>query len=233
MLCGVMTNRDGREALTCAYVNLKPGTGKTTSTAYTGAAWHAAGHDVLTVDADPGASLLRWADLAGGFPWTVMGYPRPTIRGNIVTVMERSSYDRVVIDCPQMEDHASIVRPVLEFADVWIVPLAPAGIELDRMIDVARHMDAADYHRDVYGLRVVLLNRTNRPSRSSAKRRRDIPPDAECAEILTERGFIVLDQQIPHNDARYRQCFGALPELAGTPFGDVARALDTLWEAAA
>lgn len=208
-----------QQVLTCAFVNMKPGTGKSTCTAYTSSAWHQLGRDVLNVDADPGASLLRWADIAGGFPWAVMGYPKPTIRTNIVTVMEHGTYNAVGIDCPQMEDHEKIVRPVLEFADLWVVPLAPAGIELDRMVDVERHMDAADRFRDTPGQRIVLLNRTNRLARSKQG------PDAVCAEILTERGFTVLGHQVPHSDSRYRQTFGTLPDCDGTPFVSIAETL--------
>lgn len=207
-----------RHALTCAFVNLKPGTGKTTSTAFCSSAWHQQGKAVLSVDADPGASLLRWSDLAGGFPWAVVGYPKPTIRTTITSMLDHGTYDVVAVDCPQMEDHERIVRPVLELADLWVVPIAPSAIEIDRMVGVVDHMNAADRHRDQPGRRIVLLNRTTRPYRTKEA------ADAVTAQTLTGMGFTVLDQQIPQAE-RYRDQFDLVPEIIGTPFPDITRTL--------
>jgi chromosome partitioning protein len=205
-----------KPALTCAFVNLKPGTGKTTCAMFTSSALHQLGRRVLTVDADPGMSALRWSDLASDIgeklPWGMVGMPKASIHGDIVTVTQHGDWDTVVIDCPQMEDHERIVRGALEFADVWIMPLAPSPIELDRTVGVVDRMDQVDRNRDVPALRLALLNRTNRLARSAQG------PDATCARILTERGFVVSPQQINHSDTRYRQSFGERPRAGKTPF---------------
>lgn len=214
--CSSMAVVRKKPALTCAFVNLKPGTGKTTSTMFTSAALSAKGRRVLTVDADPGASALRWSDLAAGLPWGLVGMAKASLSTDIVTVTNHGDWDTVLIDCPQMEDHERIVKGALDYADIWVVPLAPSPIELDRMVGVADRMDAADARRDTRGRRLVLLNRTNRLQRSKTG------PDAECAEILTERGFLVADVQVNHSDTRYRQSFGTVPDANGTPFGPFA-----------
>lgn len=212
-----------KPTLTCAFVNLKPGTGKTTCSMFTSAALHQQRRTVLTVDADPGKSAQRWSDLVADsgdkLPWSMVGMPKASIHGDIVTVTDHGDWDTVVIDCPQMEDHERIVRGALEYADVWIMPLAPSPIELDRTVGVVDRMDMADRNRDRPAVRIALLNRTNRLQRSTKG------PDAVCAEILDDRGFTVADQQINHSDARYRQCFGEYPQPDGTPFVEFARTL--------
>lgn len=209
-----------KPALNCAFLNLKPGTGKTTTCTWLAATLHAMDLSVLHVDADKGASALSWADLAGGFPWSLMGMPQATINRQIVTVTEHGQWDAVLADLPQMEDHERIVAPALEYFDTWVIPLAPAGIELDRMTNVWERLDAIDRRRDTPGRRVVLLNRTNRQQRSKGG------PDAAYAEHLTEQGYTVLAHQVPHSDAKYRQTFGRLPKLdEQSPFWGIANEL--------
>ncbi|MGH3866497.1 MAG: ParA family protein [Pseudonocardiaceae bacterium] len=50
--------------LSWAYVNLKPGVGKTTCAVFTCAALAERGFRPLLADCDPAASALRWSDLA-------------------------------------------------------------------------------------------------------------------------------------------------------------------------
>jgi len=51
-------------ALSVALLNLKPGTGKTTSAVWLAHIFAQAGRTVLLVDADPSGSALEWSDLA-------------------------------------------------------------------------------------------------------------------------------------------------------------------------
>lgn len=55
-------------SMSYAFVNLKPGVGKTTSAVWLAHALHESGFSPLLVDSDPASSALRWSELAGGFP---------------------------------------------------------------------------------------------------------------------------------------------------------------------
>lgn len=210
--------------LTCAILNMKPGTAKTTTTMFLSAAWHAMKLSVLTIDADQGASALSWADFAGGVPWAIAALPRTNLSTSIVTVTKGGSYDAVALDVPQMEDHERIAMEAMKYADLWVVPVAPAGIEIDRMMQTNKKMDLADSVRSVPGQRIVLLTRTNKPARTQEG------PDATFAGVLADQGWTVLDEQIPHQDSRYRQTFGTVPDPNDGPYRAVA---ERLWEMAA
>jgi chromosome partitioning protein len=185
-----------------AFTNLKPGVGKTTCAVLLCAALHARNRRVLLVDADPGASAQRWADLAGGFPFPIASLAKRTIQRDLDTLVTRVDGEDVVIDVPQLEDHAVIARGALSYANRWVVPLAPCGIEVDRMAGVDAYMDQVDAIRRTPADRMVMLTRTNRarPTRTG--------PDAEVRAVLTDRGYNVLNTQVPHTDSLYRQTFG-------------------------
>ncbi len=205
--------------LTCAILNMKPGTAKTTSTMFLSAVWHSMGLATLTIDADRGASALSWADFAGGVPWSITALPRTNLSTSIVTVTKHSDYDAVGIDVPQMEDHETVAIEAMKYADLWVVPVAPAGIEIDRMMQTGKKMDLVDSVRSVPGKRIVLLTRTNKAARTQEG------PDAAFAAVLSDQGWTVLDEQIPHQDSRYRQTFGTLPDPQDGPYRAVAKRL--------
>ena len=60
-----MCKTSGLVTFTIAFVNAKPGTGKTTSAVWLAHAFVAEGRPVFLIDADPAASALEWSDLAG------------------------------------------------------------------------------------------------------------------------------------------------------------------------
>lgn len=203
----------GTAVLTYAFVNLKPGVGKSTSSVFLAAALHEQGDDPLLVDADKGASALRWDELAGGLGFPVVGKASRTL----YTALPDLARGRgaVVLDVPQVEDHAVIARGALRFADTWILPIAAKGIEVDRMLanDILRNfLDDTQSLRDRPADVVVLLNRTN--TRHATK----TGPDADVREVLQEKEFHVLDTQIPNNDGRYGQTFGLPVRALDTPY---------------
>jgi chromosome partitioning protein len=191
-----------------AFVQQKPGTTKTTSAVLLAASLHDAGRRVLLVDADPGMSAQRWSDLAGGFPYAFAALAKRTVLRDLRALVGRMAIDDVVIDTPQLEDHAQIAYGVMGYADRWIVPIAPAGIEVDRMGQVATHMDAVDAGRGTPADRVVLLTRTNRayPTKTG--------PDADVRQALGSLGWHVLATQVPLVDSLYRQTFGTPLDFA-------------------
>lgn len=190
-----------------ALLNLKPGTGKTTTAVWLAAALHAQGRPVLLVDADPAASTLAWSDIAGGVPWRIVGLPTKDVHRRLPEIARSGEY--VVVDTPQLEDRPGIARSCARAADRVLVPVAPSGVELDRMGPLGDELADLDLTADV----AVLLTRVvTRASSGPAAR-----------EVLTEDGWSVLGTEIPRREA-YAASFGTLP--AGTrslePFSALA-----------
>ncbi|WP_341868683.1 ParA family protein [Streptomyces carpinensis] len=202
--------------LSYAFVNLKPGVGKTTSAVWLAHALHASGLTPLLVDCDPASSALRWSELAGGFPFPVFALPVGDVHRRVNDFLDNRR--AVVFDAPQLEDHAHIARSIMRYASDWIVPVTPAPIELDRMAPIDREMDDVQSLRARPARAAVLLNRTNRPDATRTG------PDADAREALTERGFDVLSTHIPRLDL-YAQSFGGPVEVKGTAYMDLAEEL--------
>lgn len=190
-----------------AFANLKPGTGKTTTSVLFAHGLHERGRDVLLVDADPGESASRWAELAGGFPFSVVTLHKRTLLRELRALVGRMNGDvDVVLDLPQLEDHAAIAKGGLAFARTWVVPVAPAGIEVDRMAAVGEHFEDVQATLEAPADEVVLFNRTNRAHPTFTG------PDRRARDALTKLDYHVLTAMIPHSDDRFRQCFGVAIE---------------------
>ncbi len=202
--------------LSCAFVNLKPGVGKTTSAVWLAHALYELGLPPLLVDSDPAGSALRWSELAGGFPFPVIALPVGDVHRRIDDFLGRRQ--AVVLDAPQLEDHARIARSVMRHANEWIVPVTPAPIELDRMAPIQTEMGDVQSLRAEPARTAVLLNRTNRPDTTRTG------PDADAREVLAERGFDVLDTQIARLDL-YSQSFGGPVHVQKTAYIDLANEL--------
>jgi chromosome partitioning protein len=195
-----------------ALVNLKPGVGKTTSAVFLCAALADAGYKPLLVDADPGASALSWSDAADGLGYPVIGLAVADLHRRLPDVIP-AGVDSVVIDVPQIEDHARIARGAMRYARHWVIPVAPSGIEIDRMmVRVAAEMDDVQSLRADLADASVLLTRTNRATPTKTG------PDADVRRALTSRGYEVLTTMIPHSDGLYRQCFGTRVDPRGTAY---------------
>lgn len=221
--CLTLVGMSYRDALTCAFVNTKPGTGKTTCTVLTAAAFATMPseltptgqpHRVLAVDADPGGSLSRWSDMAeGGLPFDVIGMARPSISRELPRLVDSGEWTAVCVDLGQGEDHERVVRAVLEIVGHHIVTVAPSGIELDRMSPMLDLLDRAD--PDQTARRWALLNRCNtwQATRTGA--------DKETRDLLSGAGLTVFRAQIKHSDA-LRQEFGRVPLAQQYRFHQVA-----------
>lgn len=194
------------------FVNLKPGTAKTTSAVWLAQTLHEQGRSVLYVDADPAASGLAWSDLVGGFPWRIVGLPTKDVHRRIAEFARPD--DIVIIDAPQLEDRAAIARACMRAIErgdeggAVVVPVAPSTIELDRMGPMGDVLDELDLAPRA----VVLLNRVVTGAASGPAAR----------EVLTDDGWRVVDAQIPRREI-YATSFGTLPLRAGLgPFQDLA-----------
>jgi chromosome partitioning protein len=185
-----------------AFVNLKPGTAKTTSAVWLSYALHQLGKEVWYIDTDPAGSGLAWSDLiaannpgSGGFPFKVVGLPVKDVHRRARDYGTDQAIR--IYDTPQAEDHAAIVRSVMRFVDEVVVPVAPNGIEINRMGPIRNEIEDIDTLRDHPVRSSVLLNRVDSRAASGDY----------WAGVLIEAGYHVLATRIPAIQL-YSQSFG-------------------------
>jgi chromosome partitioning protein len=183
--------------LRIAFINLKPGTGKTTSAVWLAYAFHRRGLTVGLADADPGASALEWSDQAEGFPFKVAGLPVKDFHRRA----DDLAADVVIGDIPQVEDHAPIARSAMRWADIRVIPVAPNPIELDRMAPLSDLLAEMEDVMRPGSQTCVLLNRVVSGAASGDAARR----------VLTRQGYDVLSTKVPRLEL-YAQSFGAETE---------------------
>src|SRR4051812_26535971 len=94
-----------------AVTNLKGGSSKTTTTAFLAHALAEQGRQGLVVDADPQASITRWAELA---EWAipVVGMATGRLHVDLSQIHPRldDTFDAVVIDTPPTDKARGIVE---------------------------------------------------------------------------------------------------------------------------
>lgn len=203
--------------LSVALVNLKPGVGKTTSAVWLAYAFHALGYPVLLTDADPAGSALKWSDLlaqvtGAGFPFRLAALASRELHTRLPGLVKPDEV--VIIDAPQMEDHAGIARSAMRFADEIVIPVAPNGIELDRMGPVRKELDDIEPARRTPARVSVLLNRVVTSALSGPETRED----------LTAAGWDVLATSIPFWQV-FAQSFGGPVKASPSPYQLVAEEL--------
>lgn len=206
------------DAEVVAVVNLKGGSGKSTSTAFLAHAFAAAGRRALVVDADPQGSLMDWSDLA---EWSIptVGLPVKNLHTRLPGIVPPGT-DVVVIDTPPLEDHAGIVRAALRVADKVVVTMAPTMMEYGRLARVWEEIEEMEPLRSAPSVSTVLLNRTVANARSTETFR----------QLITDDGHHVLTTQIPRLEL-FAQAFSS-PVTDFGAYADVAAELDTLGVAA-
>jgi chromosome partitioning protein len=191
-------------ALSLAVANLKPGTGKTTSAVWLAHVFAQVGNRVLLVDADPSGSALEWSDLAAmdprvtpreAFPFRLVALPSRELHRRLPDIARDD--DVVIIDTPQIEDHAAIARSALRYADEIVIPCAPTPIEINRTTPVRDEIAEVDSLRDRAARSAILLNRCIARAHSTADARR----------ALQALGFDVLATAVPRLEV-YAQSFG-------------------------
>jgi chromosome partitioning protein len=190
--------------LSLALANLKPGTGKTTSAVWLAHVFAQAGNSVLLVDADPSGSALEWSDLAAmdprlapqeAFPFRIVALPSRELHRRLPEIAQDD--DVVIIDTPQLEDHASIARSALRYADEIVIPCAPNPIEINRTTPVRDEIDEVGDIRDQPARSAVLLNRCIARAHSVG----------DAREALQDLGYDVLPTAVPRLEV-YAQSFG-------------------------
>jgi chromosome partitioning protein len=191
--------------LSLALANLKPGTGKTTSAVWLAHIFVQAGNSVLLVDADPSGSALEWADLAAmdprlappqaAFPFRVVALPSRDLHRRLPEIAQAD--DVVIIDTPQLEDHAAIALSALRYADEIVIPCAPSPIEINRTTPVREEITEVAAARDRPARSAVLLNRCVARAHSTA----------DAREALASLDYDVLGTAVPRLEV-YAQSFG-------------------------
>ena len=200
-----------------AVVNLKGGSGKTTTTGMLAAAFHESGFPTLGVDADgENKSLQGWQEAADlPFPVTTQAV------SNLHVVLPGVIGDRfevAVCDTPPMKAQRGTVLSALRWCTHAIVPLAPSPVERDRLPAVKELLDEA-----------ASLRPDGRPPYFAAflikcKARSASP--AVYRELIEEEDKIpVLKAQVPDRE-RFVQAWGSPIRRASlTAFGDAAMEL--------
>jgi len=191
--------------LSLALANLKPGTGKTTSAVWLAHVFAQAGNSVLLVDADPSGSALEWSDLAAmdphlaapeaAFPFRIVALPSRELHRRLPEIAQAD--DVVIIDTPQLEDHAGIARSALRYADEILIPCAPSPIEINRTTPVRDEIAEITSVREQPARSAVLLNRCIARAHSTV----------DAREALQDLGYDVLDTVVPRREV-YAQSFG-------------------------
>jgi len=199
--------------LSLALANLKPGTGKTTSAVWLAHVFAQAGNSVLLVDADPSGSALEWSDLAemypglaaseAAFPFRIVALPSRELHRRLPEIAKGD--DVVIIDTPQIEDHAGIARSALRYVDEILIPCAPSPIEINRTTPVREEIAEIQAVRDVPVRSAVLLNRCIARAHSTT----------DAREALQGLGYDVLETVVPRREV-YAQSFGVPIRSVGT-----------------
>ncbi|NEE37982.1 hypothetical protein G3M53_72865 [Streptomyces sp. SID7982] len=217
--------------LRIALVSIKPGVGKSTTGVFLCKSLQERGIEPVLGDADKGASCLSWMQDAEGLGFPVVGQAITTLHRTLPALEDGRG--AVVVDAPQIEDHEAIARAALAYADVWIFPLAPGGMEVRRtMLQLRKKLNEARDFREQIGrprdpmCEMVLLTRTNRPYATKTG------PDAEFRDSLVEKGFKVMQTVIMFHDDLYRQAYGEKIETEGTTYPAAAEEIITEWERA-
>jgi chromosome partitioning protein len=173
-----------------AVVNLKGGTGKTTSATALAMSLSARGRTLL-IDADPQGSALAWSEEAA-FPFPTIGLP---VRDLHVRLLQLGAdYDHVVIDTPP--GVPPIVRSSVLAADTVLIPLSPSGVELRQIGPTFELLADLEPHTPV--LRVLLTQVHPRTVASRVAR-----------ELLERAEVPLLKSEVPHRQG-YRTAFGGL-----------------------
>jgi chromosome partitioning protein len=171
-----------------AVVNLKGGTGKTTSATALAMSLSARGRTLL-IDADPQGSALGWSEEAA-FPFPTIGLPVRDLHVRLIQL--GADYDHIVIDTPP--GVAPIVRSSVLAADTVLIPLSPSGVELRQIGPTFELLADLEPHSPV--LRVLLTQVHPRTVASRVAR-----------ELLEKAEVPLLRNEVPHRQG-YRTAFG-------------------------
>jgi len=137
------------------------------------------------------------------FPFRIVALPSRELHRRLPEIAKHD--DVVIIDTPQIEDHAGIARSALRYADEILIPCAPSPIEINRTTPVRDEIAEVWDVRDKPARSAVLLNRCVARAHSTN----------DAREALSDLGYDVLATAVPRREV-YAQSFGVPIKQAGT-----------------
>lgn len=186
-----------------AVVNTKGGVGKTTTAIYLAAGLHKTGRTLL-VDADRQQSASRWSeteDWPADLP--VVARASADLHRHLPSLA--AGFDHVIVDTPPGD--TGVISSAVMAVDMVIVPVAPTGLDVDRMRPTWELLtDIEPVHPVLVG---VLLTKVRARTLSA----RDI------RKVLDGIGYPVLETEIPLAEM-YAGSFGFVPAVLGR-YGDL------------
>ena len=189
-----------------AVVNLKGGTGKTTTAVYLALSLVRDGRTLL-VDADPQASALSWSEAAENFPVPVISLPVKDLHKRLPVLA--ADYAHLVVDTPPGDP--GIVRSALMSVDLALVAITPSLVDLDRLRPTLELVAEVE---TLHPLRLaVLLTRVRNRTKSLQA----------AQQVLNDLGLYLLHSVIPLRE-EYARAFGSVP----TDLGEYEAVLEEL-----
>lgn len=177
--------------------NLKGGSGKSTTAGLLIHAWLQLGLRVVGVDADPQATLTRWAE-DGGWSVPVVGLATPRLHRDLPGIISPERFDLAVVDTPPLEQERGIVHSAMRAATDVVVTLAPTSSEWDALPRVWGALDDVDALRTRPAPVSVLWNRVRAQTTAARVYR----------QALADAGHYCLRAAVPLAE-RYAQAVGA------------------------
>lgn len=199
-----------------AILNLKGGTGKTTSSVFLAAALQRRGERTLLVDADPQGSALAWSALVEDWPIATIGLPQPVLHRQVGQLGR--GYDHVVIDCPPASE--AIVRSALLVADVVLLPMAPSMMDLERLKPTLTLLaDVAPQNEPAFWALLTRVRRGTTMSSASREYLQHLDVPVLCAEIPLREVFARALGEVPPAGTAYDE---VLTELSRSVLAEVS-----------
>lgn len=181
-----------------ALVSLKGGVGKTTSTMHLAAVAAGEGRKVIVLDGDSEQSALNWSELSAirhPLPFSVQLCGERTLINQVRDL--RQDGHTVFIDTPPND--RTLLMKASGIADHIVVPVAPTGIDLDRLRGTLQLLsDTSQISGRDLDVAIVLVRFTARKALAR-----------EAEELLKD--FPILDTRIRALKT-YEEAFGSNPE---------------------